>query len=326
MYRTAIRVLNPAQQAERDSWTMLDNLKRIVDEDGVENLIIWIGANDCLGTVLNLELKDMPGTDVPSDPHSRREWNLTHPTIFRQDFMTLAKRVSQIIKPETRVFVGTIPHVIIPPVTRGIGDKVGKYFRYYGRFFAGDKLFLPWVQKHLTRQQAIDIDLRIDTYNQTINEVVAQQGEHWHVVEVGQLLDELAVKRNNLEDDPARALQNYYEQLGMPDHPLLQLRPSPSVLRLGTGEQGQRRQGGLFSLDCFHPSTIGYGMAAEAFLRKMQEVGVPGANSAQLPWQDIIQADTLVHQAPALWDDVVEAAQHNQIEWDFMFRWFSAAQ
>jgi hypothetical protein len=320
MYRTARRILNPRLRPEREQWTMLDNLQQVVKDESVENLLIWLGSNDCLGTVLSLELHAMPARGVPSEPHERRRWNLTHPDIFAQDFATLVERVAALLPATTNVFVGTIGHVIIPPVTQGIPPFGDKYFDYYGRFFANQSNFNPFLQKHLTRAQARHIDDTIDAYNGAIRQLVADQGPRWHIVELGQILDDLAVKRNRMEDAPDRPLREYYARMGIADHPLLRLTPVPSVLRLRTREQGERYAGGLFSLDCFHPTIIGYGIVAEAFLWAMQAAGVPGADPMRLNWAEIIAHDTLLQNPPLLWDDITEAAEHNAMLWDVIFR------
>ena len=52
MYRTARRLLNPRHRPERNDWTIIDNLAQLVDDETIENVIIWLGSNDCLGTVL----------------------------------------------------------------------------------------------------------------------------------------------------------------------------------------------------------------------------------------------------------------------------------
>jgi hypothetical protein len=322
MYRTARRVLNPRRQQERQAWSMLDNLAQIVREDpgGVENLILWLGANDCLGTVLDLELRPMPSAGTPEDPEERRRWNLTHPDVFARDFATLLERVRAIVPATTRVFVGTIPHVTIPPVTQGIPPFDGTYFAYYGRFFANQQNFSPSLNQHLTGAQAQLIDAVIDSYNRTIADLVAAQGPAWRLVDMCDVLDQLAVKRNNLTDAPDRALREYYARLGLRTHPLLDLDPVPNVLRLTTEELGRRVKGGLFSLDCFHPTTIGYGIVAEAFMREMAAAGVAEADPARLNWQEIIAHDTLLRLPPVLWDDIAEAAEHNALLWELIFR------
>lgn len=319
MYRTARRVLNPRQRAERDHWTVLDNLKQHLREDPqLDSLILWLGANDCLGTVLELEVKDMRDAHISDDPQERRRWNMTHPQTFAHDYERLAEQISAIIPATTRVFVATIPHVTIPPVTQGIPPFKGKYFTHYGRFFSTKDNFSPIWQSCLTDNDAAAIDERVDAFNEIIKRNVLQQG--WHLVDMCQILDELAVKRNDMQDAPGRPLIDYYARMGIPDHPLLQLSPIPNILRLRTTEHGQRQAGGLFSLDCFHPSTIGYGIIAEAFLRAMQAAGVENADPARLNWRTIIRHDTLLQRPPLLWDDIVEAAESNAMLWDVIFK------
>ncbi len=321
MYRTAQKVLNPSLAPERMDWTQLTNLKKIVDDEQgeLDNLIVWLGSNNCLGTVLELTLNDMAEEDFLSKdnhPVGRREYNLTDPTIFRQDFQRVIQYIEQIIPDYTQVFVATIPHVTIPPVTTGIPPFDGKYFQYYGRFFSQESNFDPRLQKSITGEEAKKIDRRIDVFNQIIQELADSQ-PRWHLVDLCKILDELAVKRNECIDYPELPLKNYYQKRGMPHHPLLQLSPIPSILSLRL-EQGKRVAGGLFSLDGIHPSTIGYGMIAEAFLQVMQDKGVVNANPHQLNWDEIIAHDTLLQTSPILWEKIFEAARENATLWDIL--------
>jgi len=320
MYRTAIRVLNPRHRPERESWTMLENLRQIVAEEGVENLIIWLGANDALGTVLSLDLRPMGREDAGLNPQERRRFTLTHPEVFAQDFATLVEELKGILPASTNVFVGTVPHVTIPPVTQGIPPFDGTYFAYYGRFFQNQSSFNPIFHAKLSGAEAAMIDQTINRFNEAIISIVAGSGPRWRSVDLCAVLDQLAVKRNNLSGTPERAIKDYYARLGIADHALLRLDPIPNILRLGTREEGQRYQGGIFSLDCFHPTTIGYGIVAEAFLREMRAAGVPDADPMRLNWAEIIAQDTLLQTPPVLWDDIVEAAEHNSTLWDVIFR------
>ena len=323
MYRTARIVLNPAQQREKGKWTQIDNLKAINDNDaeGVENLIIWLGANDCLGTVASLSFKEMPSTFSSDDPEKRGKFNLTHPDIFEKDYATLIKKIKGAISPNTRVFVGTIPYVTIPPITQGIGKlpENSKYFNYYGRFFANEINFNPFFNSKLTGEEIKKIDEAVDKFNQIIRSEVSSAGNNFHLVDVGGILNSLAVKRNHLSNSPDEPLKAYYRSLGLSDHPLLRVDPIPNTLLLKT-QDGTRISGGLFSLDSVHPSTIGYGIAAEAFLRKMQEVGVKDANPLHLDWRQIIAQDSLLQSPPALWDDIINGAERNSILWDVIFK------
>jgi len=225
--------------------------------------------------------------------------------------------------PTPQVLVGTVPHVTIPPITRGVGEFDGKYFDHYGSFFANpeDSSASP-IQRRLTKAEVIAIDQRIDGFNQVIREVVSGQGPQWRVVQIGAVLDELAVKRNNSTDSPGLPLINYYKKQGQADHPLLQLRPVPSVLRLDT-QNATRLQGGLFSLDCIHPTTIGYGIIAEVFLTAMQQAGIDNADPQRLDWTRLIQQDSLIQSPPQLWDDILAAAEKNDNLWEILLGLFT---
>lgn len=324
MYRTAMRVLNPRQLKARNDFTQLTAFKDLVDTEGLDALILSLGANDCLGTVLSLEIKDMAkASRVPADPVQRtKRWNLTSQAQFADDYQTMASQIAAILgdAPKNRrpkVFVATVPHVTIPPVTRGVGGFDGAYFDHYGRFFVTDGTFHPRFHSNLTRKQVQLIDSRIDAFNTVIRSVAQMQG--WHLVDVCAALDKLAVRRNGFDAEPGRALVNYLAELGISDHPLLRLQPMPSILRLTTTEQGRRLGGGLFSLDCVHPTTIGYGIMADLFLREMRQAGIPGADPNALNWNELIQQDSLLNFAPGTWDDIVEVAQANPWLWDTLF-------
>ncbi|MGB3533177.1 MAG: SGNH/GDSL hydrolase family protein [Microcoleaceae cyanobacterium] len=321
MYRTAQQVLNPNLQPERMSWTQLNNLRKIVNQEQgkLDNLILWLGSNDCLGTVLELNLNDMAEEEFllkDDHPVGRRKYNLTDPQIFQQDFQRLIEYVEQIIPHHTQVFVATIAHVTIPPVTTGIPPFDGEYFQYYSRFFAREYNFDPWLHKHITGEEAKKIDQRIDIFNHIIQDLLAAKS-NWHIVDICKILDELAVKRNECTDSPELPLKNYYKNQGIDNHPLLQLDPIPSILSLRL-EKGKRVGGGLFSLDGVHPSTIGYGIIAEAFLQVMKEKGVADADPRYLNWDDIIAHDTLLQTPPIFWERIIEAAQQNATLWEVL--------
>ena len=324
MYRTAHKVLNPGNQKSKKTWTQIDNLEKLQKQERVENLILWLGANDCLGTVINLQLKEMPEDFVSDDPEERRQYNLTHPQIFEQDYKSLVARIKAIIDGDTHVFVATIPRITIPPITKGIGKlpENRTYFDYYSRFFANEDNFNSFFNSNLTRDEIKKIDETIDEFNTIIQEQVTQaqqEGKNWHLVNIAALLDSLAVKRNHLSSSPEEPLKAYYRSLGISDHPLLHLEPIPSILLLETQDR-LRLNGGLFSLDNVHPSTIGYGIVAEAFLREMQRAGVSGADPIHLDWRQIIAQDFLLQSPPALWDDIANAAESNATLWDIIFR------
>ena len=65
-------------------------------------------------------------------------------------------------------------------------------------------------------------------------------------------------------------------------------------------------QGGLFSLDGIHPTTIGYGIMAQELINIMQRAGVkfyqangqPRSGSIAIDFTRLIQLDTLISKPP----------------------------
>ena len=327
MYRIAQRVLNPGGREDRQKWTQICNLQHLHEnEGGVENLILFLGANDCLGTVKDLRINEMEG-DVPKDPEERRDYNLSSESAFKKDYEDMVRKISKAIAPreglpKTKVFVGTIPHVTIAPIIRGIGSRLPddpKYFSHYSRFFVNDDDF-DRKDRHLTGENAKYIDKRIDKFNCLIDKIIQDVPEHgdWHLVDICRLLDDLAVRRSDNPDDSSKPLRELLSDV--PDHPLLGLGRIPNV-HLFESYNSEWRGGGLFSLDCFHPTTIGYGLIAEAFLQRMKEEGVNIAppygseedqeqsNWNRLNWRSLIAQDPLIQDPPVLWDDALKAAR-----------------
>lgn len=326
MYRTAMRVLNPGHQPERMADDQVATLARLAKLERIDVLMLGLGANDCLGTVLTLDVRDMARASGPisADPIERLKWNLTSTAQFAADYRQLADRVLRALAgQQTQVFVATVPHVTIPPITTGLGHFDGTYFDAYGRFFVTEDNRPKFVEK-LTREEARTIDQRIDAFNDVIEREAARCG--FHVVDLCGLLDRLAVKRTQQPAgseageaplDPALPLRQHLSD--HPDHPLLALNPVPSILSLRLDEAGQRRQGGLFSLDGVHPSTIGYGLIAELYLKAMKP-HVTGADPANVPWTQLIASDTLLQAPPRLWEEVFDSAEEHAWLWNLVFR------
>jgi lysophospholipase L1-like esterase len=322
MYRTARKVFNPKDVAARRQDTQLLSLQRLLETDGpIDVLFLWLGANDALGTVLDLEIRDMTGVrDLPKDPVQLAKWNLTSEAMFRSDYSQLARQVDELLQrlsPQTRVFVGNVPHVTIPPITRGSGKFEDGYFEQYRRFFVRDSAPTLTMER-LTRKDARQIDLRIDTFNLVIQEQL-QARPLWYGVDTCALLDELAVRRNDAEADPGQRLRQYCERRGRQDHPLLALKPIPSILMYDV-KNGARTQGGLMSLDGVHPSTIGYGLIAELFLEHMQAAGIPGSDPRHVPWDAVIENDQLLMHPPRLWEALQRFGQRYSLLWGTLAR------
>jgi hypothetical protein len=319
MHRSAMRVLNPACSPARDHGTMLDNLRGLAEVEPIDMLIVWLGANDCLGTVLTLEIAEMPSTYVGEDPFAREAFNLTSIPQFRRDYNRLADEIDAILSRASgrrQVYVATVPYVTIPPVTHGIGTFRDRYFDRYGWFFRGDE-----DGKALSRAQAQLIDDRIDGYNACICASARMHG--WTIVDTATMLEQLAVRRNESTDDPGDRLRVWLASNGYAGHPLFALDPLPCV-SLYTVERGpngyKRTRGGLFGLDHVHPSTLGYGLAAERFLAAMiaNNPDDPVIANARIDWEAVIRHDTLEQRAPRVWDDLMTHARRFPWLWEML--------
>ena len=114
----------------------------------------------------------------------------------------------------------------ITPITQGFGGKNcegGKYFKYYGPFFATEKNFRTEFGRTLTGCEVEQIDLHIDAFNTFIKGEVKRRNkvkerENWHIVDICSLLDLLAIKRKanfkiNLAEEQAKeVLENFFAE------------------------------------------------------------------------------------------------------------------
>jgi hypothetical protein len=206
------------------------------------------------------------------------------------------------------VVVATVPAVTIAPIARGVGGKLSprsRYFPYYTRPWISDADFDPGRDPHLTAAEARAVDSAIDAYNETIIASVAQarhDGLDWLLFDMGALLDRLASRRY-VESPWARPA--WWTPYELP--PALQaLDPVPTTHFFRAGPQG-RTDGGLFSLDGVHPTTIGYGILAQEVIRVLEGAGVafahrdgtPRSGPVDVDFDRLVRADTLISDPPA---------------------------
>ncbi|MFP4165290.1 MAG: hypothetical protein ACLFQB_12360 [Chitinispirillaceae bacterium] len=306
MYRAAMHTLASSDRA----LTQLDRVKELAEDGGIENLIIFLGANNCLGAIIELSIKLSEESDLYKHPHKRR-CNLWLPSHFRQclDFMASSIRPLNI----ENVFIATVPHVTIPPISRGTPpqSKSGKYYDYYTRPWIWDSSFLPWLHPSLKRKDVALIDEFIDYYNNSIKTVAYSMG--WHVVDFCETLNTIAFRRKKgdvsftwpseaVEALSRNALTSYLVKNGTPS-------VDTRYIRLDKNSTAQKRTiccGGLFSLDAVHPTTFMYGIIAEMFLKSMRDAGVKNCDgsSPSLDWDRIVSNDSLLTNPPLLLNDL----------------------
>jgi hypothetical protein len=99
------------------------------DGDGVENLVLWLGSNNALGTIVRMGIKrtaDSPTRPLAMTFDERNTFNLWSPEDFKAEFDQLMEKVHEILvagKCPCNVFVGTVPPVTIAPLARGVGQE-----------------------------------------------------------------------------------------------------------------------------------------------------------------------------------------------------------
>lgn len=301
MYITARMVLNPGLTTPFRNYTMLDNIRYLQDHGGIENLIVCIGHNNVVGAVTKLNITYSEESDL-NQYYASRNCTVFRPEHFASELETLYEKIRRL--QVERVFVPTLPYITIPPAIRGVNEggasKKGMYFDYYTRFWVWDEDFDPDFHPYLTKAEAIDLDQTVDEYNEIIREKAMEYD--FHVVPVNRHVSAAARRRVgkfSVRPFPKKFIQalresentNYLvDEEGNP-------RVSTDYIRLDT-ETGKIAQGGIFSLDGLHPTTIGYGLIANIYKSVMENQGVQFEKD--LNWKRIIDEETLVSDPPPL--------------------------
>jgi hypothetical protein len=129
-----------------------------------------------------------------------------------------------------------------------------------------------------------------------------QKGLDWYLLDLAGLLDRLAARRYIA--DPA-ARPDWWTPYELPPE-LQSLKPVPDSRFFASGPEG-RTQGGLFSLDGVHPTTIAYGIMAQEVINVMQLAGVqfvlgdgttPRTGPVRVDFKRLIERDTLISDPP----------------------------
>jgi hypothetical protein len=301
--RAALRVLHSACATDGSYLNPLQAARALGDDGGIETLIVMLGANNALGSVVSLAVK-WTKRDY-KDPVAKRKYTVWTPSHFAKE---LALVVDEIDKIDARhVIWATVPHVTIAPVARGVARKVrpgSRYFPFYTRPWIADEDFDERHDPCIDERQARDVDSAIDMYNDAIVAAVKAAREakkDWYVLELAGVLDRLAHRRYVL--DPT-ARPSWWTRYELPPE-LAALDPVPDS-RFFASDGNGRNAGGLFSLDGVHPTTIGYGLMAQEAINVMRRAGVefrfpngtPRPDPVRVNFSDLIRRDTLISDPP----------------------------
>jgi hypothetical protein len=278
--------------------------------EGVETLVVVLGSNNALGSVVKLAPAWTPQgyEDLPPERRLevKKDFNVWRPAAFKTDWDDLVRSLRGI--GAQHVLVATVPSVTIAPIAHGTPAKIradSRYFEYYTRPWIADDDFEPNRDPNITADEARAIDSAIDAYNEMIIASVAdarRDGLDWYVVELGGVLDRLATRR--YVQSP-QAQPPWWTPYPLPPA-LVGLDPVPDTSFFRSGPGG-RTSGGLFSLDGVHPTTTSYGIVAQEVITVMELAGVVFADGQGQPrpgpvvvdFERLLAADTLLRNPPA---------------------------
>src|SRR5262249_7854857 len=141
--------------------------------EGIETMVVMLGANNALGSVVSLQPCWTPENYLDLDPEQRliakRNYNVWRPDHFAAEWATLVERLRAV--EAQHVIVATVPAVTIAPIARGVAGKIApqsRYFPYYTRPWITDTDFDEDRDPRLTVDEARAVDSAIDAYNDTI--------------------------------------------------------------------------------------------------------------------------------------------------------------
>ncbi|WMM72073.1 hypothetical protein RCF27_19755 [Rhodococcus pyridinivorans] len=271
-------------------------------EAGIETLVVFLGSNNALQTVTELQVV-WSGDDF-RDLDAKQAYTIWRPEHFDSEFAEVVAKLRDI--DARHVVLCTVPHVTIAPIARGIGTKNGSpYFPYYTRPWVDARRFDASRDEHITGAQARMVDAAIDLFDETITEAVAdarRAGLDWYLLDTAGILDRLAARRyvDDLDARPA-----WWQPYPLPPA-LAALDPVPDTRFLSADGHGGRDSGGLFSLDGVHPTTVAYGILAQEIIDVMVRAGVefrsPNGTVRNGPvavdFERLLRHDTLVRTPP----------------------------
>ncbi len=263
----ARRVLNPGRVPHRQDDTVVTALHRLCP---IEHLVVELGVNNCSRAVIEMEVRE--SGPAPEEPLS--SCTLWDGGVFARQYRTLCDALDEV--QAQHVWLATVPHVTVAPILRSIPQ--GYVHLIHSR---GD--FDPDLHGHLTAEECLTIDRRVDEFNAAIRAEAARRRD-WHVVDVCGLYDDLAAARDGRAAPPLPAA-------------LADLSIAPFAIR----PDGTLQSGGLVSLDGFHPTLCGSALVAQAFVDAMRPVV---SDILDVDCDRVRRSDPLVSHAPRTLDDM----------------------
>ncbi len=313
LLRTALTVLEAGSQQGPEDPSQLDWLNYHHQKEGVENLVLWLGANNALGTILNLNISQTSpdGTafkdgdkDISPDKISyekRSGWNLWHPEDFRVEYNFMFNKVLDIMEnnpngTDYKVFIPTIPIVTIVPLTKSVGGPEDREMVKVKEWRVDSKNPAPSGEKEVPRPtehrysygryypffvyaESFDISMpHLNTMQiMHIDNCIRQYNKI--IIETVAAANEKLGKKRFFLVDISSALsdmalkRNNYSPCYEYPSYFDFVYPRVDTRYYGVTKKAKIMSGGLFSLDGVHPTAIGQGLIAWEFLKVMKVAG-----------------------------------------------------
>ncbi len=168
--------------------------------DGIETLVVALGSNNALKTVVYLNLA-WSEDGMFQDLDAKDQYTIWRPRHFKEELDELVTRVREIRA--RHVIWCSIPHVTIVPLAHGVGEKpyYSRYFPRYTYVFIPDSEFDGNVNPMISADEARTVDSVIDSYNTMIRKAVEQarsdikDSRDWYYFDACGLLDSMAYRR-----------------------------------------------------------------------------------------------------------------------------------
>lgn len=357
LLRTAKRVLESGTKNGPSNPSQLDWLDFHHTNEGIENIFIWLGANNALGTVLELDIKQTSndGKAFVNGPESvsyeeriKAEWNLWHPEDFRIEYEFTLNKVIEILEKnpknvDYKVFIGTVPLVTICPLIKAVGGSADRENIKVEEWYVDENNpcpmgieelsksvineysyakyypYFPFAENFTITTQHLNLSkiLHIDTMIRKYNRIIQET--------VAKANQRIGSRRFYLVDvsrslsDIALKRNNYDPKYKFPEY-FTNAYPKVDSRYYGTTRDGKINAGGLFSLDGVHPSAIGQGLIAYEFLKVMKKAGSFNGNpETEIDWHSIFNSDTLYKNPIGLLGEIYENADFKKWVFENLF-------
>lgn len=343
LLRTAHKVLESGSPENKD-FSQLDWLAHHHEKVGVENVILWLGANNALGTVLDLKINQtsQDGSAFKEGPESvsyekrlDHNWNLWHPEDFRKEYDFMIDQVVSILEKNPNrknfnVFVATIPLVTVCPLIKSV-EKYGRNEMTVTEWEVDTKNPCPMNLSELSKPKVHRIPygkyypyfMFEQNFDIKLNHLNQQDVLHIDnfIRKYNRIIQEAVAKANERLGKPTFYLvdiatefnkmalkrNNYEPTYDFPEY-FENCYPKVDTRYYGVTREGVKKAGGLFSLDGVHPTAIGQGLIAYEFLKVMKKAGVYKGNVNNLDWKNIFDSDTLYSNPIKLLGEIYDNA------------------